>query len=37
VEKLTYRLLSVNWRFVMTLASLAVFAIGGTADEGGGY
>ena len=37
MEKLTYRLLGVNWRLVLTLASIAVFAVGGTADEGGGY
>jgi hypothetical protein len=37
VEKLTYRLYGVNWRLMLTLASLVAFTMGGAADDGGSY
>jgi hypothetical protein len=37
VEKLTYKLCSINWRLVLTITSLVAFAIGGVADEGTGF
>jgi hypothetical protein len=35
VETLKYRFYCVNWRLVLTLTSIAAFAIGGSADDTG--
>jgi hypothetical protein len=35
MRKLTWALYSVNWRLVLALTSIAVFAMAGSADDTG--
>lgn len=35
--KLTHKLYGINWRVVLALTSILALAVGGSADDGGGW